>query len=84
MNKSHRVHGFAFNIQAIKRLESQITAGHDLLWSLAMILSISFYGIFVSIDAHFACMDGVRLGFLSLLQFLEHWLVHNSSLSFSY
>lgn len=53
---------------------------------LAMTFCISFYGIFLSVDAHFACMDGVRLGFLSLLQFLEHWLVHNSgvSLFFSY
>lgn len=46
-----------------------------------MTFCISFYGIFVSVDAHFACMDGVRLGFLSLLQFLEHWLVHNSVVS---
>lgn len=46
-----------------------------------MTFSICFYGIFVSVDAHFACMAGVRLGFLSLLQFLEHWHVHNSGVS---
>lgn len=47
-----------------------------------MTFSISFYGTFIAVDAHFACMDGVRLDFLSLLRFLEHWLVHNSGVSF--
>lgn len=39
----------------------------------------SFDGRFVTVDAHFACMDGVCLDFL--LRFLEHWLVHNSGVS---
>lgn len=39
---------------------------------------ISFTRV-VTVDAHFACMDGVCLDFL--LFFLEPWIVHNSDVS---
>jgi hypothetical protein len=63
MNKYHVVHSFAFQHTAI-RLSLQLTAGHDFLCFLATKFSISFYGRFVTVDAHFACMDGVHLDFL--------------------
>lgn len=41
MNKSHRLHDFAFQHTAIRRLGSQLAAGHDLLCFLAMKSSLS-------------------------------------------